>query len=181
MINRKILAFYSPYNGAGKSTAAKILEDNMTIILSFADPIRRCAEYINSYFVNINMLSDEKNESFDEFGGKSLQDFLIYFNQAGRNFYSNIWVDVLQREIQWHKDEVDIIVDDLRFPNEYKMLKEEGAKIIRITNPEREIIKTETEALLEDYNFDYELINYKHNIEEYRTQLNEITRRYIKL
>ena len=67
-----------------------------------------------------------------------------------------------------------MIIDYLRFPNEYVMLKDKGAKIVRITNPEREIVKTETEGLLEGFEFDYELINCKRSLEEYRTQLYEM-------
>ena len=67
-----------------------------------------------------------------------------------------------------------IVIDDLRFPNEYTMLKDIGAKIVRITNPEREIVKTETEGLLEGFAFDYELVNYKRSLEEYRTQIDKM-------
>ena len=57
------------------------------------------------------------------------------------------------------------------------MLRDEGAKIVRITNPDREIIKTETEALLEDYEFDYQLINYKRGVAEYQAQLDEMIKK----
>ena len=58
------------------------------------------------------------------------------------------------------------------------MLRDEGAKIVRITNPGREIIKTETEGLLEGYEFDFELVNYKRGEEEYQTQLDEMIKNY---
>lgn len=174
MSDKKILAFYAPYSGAGKSTAAK----NVTglyypLALSFADPLYRCAEYINYIFVNASE-SEKKNEPRYEFGGKTLREFLIHFGQAGREFYPNIWVDTLQREMQRHKDRVDIIIDDLRFRNEYAMLRKEGAKIVRITNLNREVIKTETEGLLEDCLFDYELVNYKRGLDRYQAQLDEM-------
>ena len=176
MSDKEILAFYSPYTGAGKSTAA----ENITglyypLTLSFAAPLYRFAEYINFNFVNVSTYG--KNDPCDEFGGKSLREFLIYFGQSGREFYPNIWVDTLQREWQYHRERVDIIVDDLRFPNEYAMLREEGAKIVRITNPGREIIESGTEAKLEGYKFDYELVNYKRSIEEYQAQLDEMIKK----
>ena len=67
-----------------------------------------------------------------------------------------------------------MVIDDLRFPNEYVMLKDKGAKIVRVTNPEREIVKTETEGLLEGFAFDYKLVNYKRSIDEYHAQINEM-------
>ena len=46
MSDGKILAFYAPYTGAGKSTAAGILNDGESIILSFADPLYSYAKYL---------------------------------------------------------------------------------------------------------------------------------------
>lgn len=172
MSDAEIIAFYSPYTGAGKTTMAKILDDNYSIILSFADPLYRYAEYLQPELSR----KEDKGKTFEEFGGKTLREFLIHFGQAGRDFYQNIWSEVMRKNIYNLKDTFNIIIDDLRFPNEYEMLREEGAKIVRITNPGREIVKTETEALLEGYEFDYELINYKRGLEEYRTQLVEMMR-----
>ena len=49
-----------------------------------------------------------------------------------------------------------------------------GAKIVRITNPEREIVKAETEGLLEGFDFDYELVNYNRSIKEYQAQIDKM-------
>ncbi len=168
MSDGKILAFYAPYNEAGKTTAAGILDDKESIIFSFASPLYYYAKCL------ISLVS--KNEPRDEFGGKSLRDFLIYFGQSGREFYPNIWSEKMRRSINDFKHSLNIIIDDLRFPNEYAMLNKEGAKIVRITNPGREIIKTETEGLLEGYKFDYELINYKRGLDVYRTDIAEMMR-----
>ena len=172
MSDGKILAFYAPYTGAGKSTAANYLNSNdiNVFIMSFADPLYSFAGDIT------NASRYAKNEKFDEFGGKSLRDFLIHFGMAGREFYADIWSKKLRRKIKYFRNSFNIVIDDLRFPNEYAMLREEGAKIVRITNPGHVIIKSDTEAQLEGYKFDYELINYKRGLEEYRTQLDEMMR-----
>ena len=186
MSDGKILAFYAPYTGAGKSTAAGILNDGESIILSFADPLYYCAE---SLIPDLSS-GDDKSNPRNELGGKSLREFLIYFGQAGREFYQNIWSERMRRVINKLKGTFNIIIDDLRFPNEFAMLREEGAKIVRITNPDREIIEPKigtlveghkiivckTEGLLEEYTFDYELVNYKRSIEEYKAQLAEMMR-----
>ena len=173
MSDAEIIAFYSPYTGAGKTTMAKILDDNWSIILSFADPLYRYAEYLQPELSR----KEDKGKTFEEFGGKTLREFLIHFGQAGREFYPNIWSEVMRKNIYKLKDTFNIIIDDLRFPNEYAMLREEGAKIVRITNPGREIIESGTEAKLEGYKFDYELVNYKRSIEEYQAQLDEMIKK----
>ena len=83
MSDGKILAFYAPYIGAGKSTAAEILEDNKSIVHSFALPLYRYAEYL--------IVSVSKNKTCEELDGKSLREFLIHFGQAGHEFYPDIW------------------------------------------------------------------------------------------
>ena len=173
MSDAEIIAFYSPYTGAGKTTMAKFLDDNWSIILSFADPLYRYAEYLQPELSR----KEDKGKTFEEFGGKTLREFLIYFGQSGREFYQNIWSEVMRKNIYKLKDTFNIIIDDLRFPNEYAMLREEGAKIVRITNPGREIIESGTEAKLEGYKFDYELVNYKRSIEEYQAQLDEMIKK----
>ena len=96
MSDGKILAFYAPYTGARKSTAAEILENDWRVILSFADPLYSYAKYLKPDLSK----GKNKDETYEEFGGKSLREFLIHFGQAGRDLYQNIWVDTLQREIQ---------------------------------------------------------------------------------
>ena len=54
------------------------------------------------------------------------------------------------------------------------MLRDEGAKIVRIVNPDREIIPSETEALLEGYEFDVELVNDKQDLDNYHAQLDKL-------
>ena len=113
MSDGKILAFYAPYPGAGKSTAAEILDDGESIILSFADPLYNYAECLAPQLSK----EDDKNEPQGEFSGKSLRDFLIYFGQAGRELYAELWSLHMRKRINIFKFEytLDIIIDDLRF------------------------------------------------------------------
>ena len=107
MSDGKILAFYAPYTGAGKSTAAEILDNKESIIFSFASPLYYYAKCL------IPLVS--KNKPCDEFGRKSLREFLIHFGQAGREFYPNIWSEKMRRSINDFKHSLNIIIDDLRF------------------------------------------------------------------
>ena len=159
MVNRKIIAFYSPYTRAGKSTAAKLTGG---LIYSFATPIKHMA----------GLLYAEYGYGIRDY--YELRDLHIAIGQGVKQRDPDIWVRIMSKEIEDFPEYSLMIIDDLRFPNEYVMLKDKGAKIVRITNPEREIVKTETEGLLEGFEFDYELINCKRSLEEYRTQLYEM-------
>ena len=66
-------------------------------------------------------------------------------DMAARFGRPDIWVERLRREIREASEEI-VLVDDLRMMNEYAMLREEGAKIVRITVPGRMIVPSETEG-----------------------------------
>lgn len=179
MPDKKIIAFYSPYTGAGKSTAAEYIYDTVkdTDFYLFAEPIYDIVEELLTCHLNVPSafkLIFDKARPIEEAGGASLRDFLIAFGQAGRSVHHDLWVNIMKNQLAYSNGMA--VVDDLRFPNEYAMLKNKGAKIVRITNPEREIVKTETEGLLEGFDFDYELVNYKRSLEEYQTQIDKMMR-----
>ena len=159
MPEQKILAFYSPYPGAGKTTARKcILFPQGVRRCSFADPVR---EIVSSLFsqLGVHYSGKFKDSHVPGVPGNStLRDFLIAFGQAGRSVWPDIWVELLRREIREASEEI-VLVDDLRMMNEYAMLREEGAKIVRITVPGRTIVPSETEGCLEGCAFDSELEN----------------------
>ncbi|MCR5346179.1 MAG: hypothetical protein K6E38_00205 [Fretibacterium sp.] len=161
-----IIAFYSPYPGAGKTTAAEYIKKTRPefAILSFADTLR---DIVGSVFYKTHhdnaAVYTEKDFPRVELGGHSYRDFLLAFGAAGRRLCPNIWVDCLKYDIESYMRDVygieGVVIDDLRFPNEYAMLREKGARIIRITNPGREIVPSEAEALLEGWEFDAQLVN----------------------
>ena len=164
MSARKILAFYSPYPGAGKTTAQKcILFSNGVRRCSFATPIREIVAPL-FFQLNISYSRNFKDTPFTDIPGRrTIRDFLIAFGQAGRSVWPDIWVELLRQEIR-EASEALVVVDDLRMPNEYAMLREEGAKIVRITVPGRTIVPSETEGHLEGYAFDAELENTMGNL-----------------
>ena len=180
-MSRKILAFYSPYPGAGKSTAAEYVFRDVLLKsrLAFADPLYKITTRLSVYFGFLQKygehIQDYKDKPIPELGGATIRDFLIGFGSKGREIYPNMWSEIMRGRLLSYKFDTDaIVIDDLRFPNEYAMLREEGAKIVRITNPGREIIPSETEALLEGYEFDAELVNDKQDLANYEAQLDKL-------
>ena len=144
---------------------------------SFAEPLHYFATHLmwrvgaaNDKNGGIYAIHADEHKPLPELGGASYRDLLIAFGQAGRAVYPAIWAEVMRQWLKQYKH-CDFAIDDLRFPNEYKMLREEGARIVRITNPDREIVATETEALLEGCRFDAELVNPKQDVETYAKQI----------
>lgn len=97
--------------GSGKSTCADYLNKNHNFkILSFGGPVKKYAKEIFN--------DDTKNR-------KLIQDFA----QKIKEIDPDVWVNYLLRNI---KDSENIVIDDLRFPNEYSALQKAGFKFIKL-------------------------------------------------
>lgn len=96
---------------SGKSTAAKYLEEKYNFkIHSFGEPVKKYAALI--------FKDTTKNRPI-------IQDFA----QKVKEIDENVWVNYLLRNIDKNDN---IVIDDLRFPNEYDALYKLGATIIKI-------------------------------------------------
>tara|TARA_X000000950_G_C13771958_1_gene601381 strand:+ start:413 stop:940 length:528 start_codon:yes stop_codon:yes gene_type:complete len=98
--------------GSGKSTSAKYLKENYNFkIHSFGYPVKKFAKEI----------FNEKSKN-----RKLIQDFA----QKVKEIDPDVWVKYLINNLDLEKN---IVIDDLRFPNEYKVLKKNGFKIIKLS------------------------------------------------
>lgn len=174
----KLLAFYAPYTGAGKSLAARWMTQGERPFhkVSFATPIWEAAiDFINYPWLKKRHFEIPKDkEAVIEGLGVSLRDMLIAFGAAGRNLHPDFWIRLMEQNMR--ECAYDYVIDDLRFPNEYEFLRRRGARIVRITNPGRDIVKSETEGLLEGYAFDAEIVNEKKSVKAYARQLDTLGR-----
>ena len=102
--------------GSGKSTCAKYLEDKYNFkIHSFGGPVKKYAKEI----------FNEKDKN---------RELIQTFAQKIKEIDNDVWVKYLINDIN-HLD--NIVVDDLRFPNEYSVLKKEGFTIIKLIISEK--------------------------------------------
>ena len=98
---------------SGKTSFAKHLEKNHNFhILSFGEPVKR-------YATEIFGLVD-KNRAI-------LQDFA----QKVKEIDENVWIKYLINQLD-SLENYNIVVDDLRFPNEYDALKQKGFYFIKL-------------------------------------------------
>ena len=172
---KNILAFYSPYPRAGKTTAALYIKDIISDseVLSFSTPIK---EFVNKVLIKLKDDNEDtyKDTPIEQLKRITKRDLYTSIANSARSVYPDIWVDYLHNQIE-NSNHHFIIIDDLRFPNECNMLMSLEAKIVRITNPNREVVKSESEGLLEDnYSFDYEIENRKQTFDDYYLDLNEL-------
>ena len=97
--------------GSGKSTCAQYLKEKYNFeIHSFGSPVKKFAKEIFN--------DNTKNRSL-------IQDFA----QKVKEIDPNVWVNYLINNVDFDKK---IVVDDLRFPNEFEILKNNGFIIIKL-------------------------------------------------
>ena len=172
----RLLAFYAPYPGAGKTLAAKWVARRFGMhTRAFAVPLRNAVHDIIYFPDDLSIpVSPDDKEAIIPHLGVSWREIMITFGNAGRALTPDFWVRLMARQMDMYP--FDYVVDDLRFQNEYDFLRARGAKIIRIENPGRVIVTTSTEGRLEGNRFDAVIANTKENLRAYLRDVEEAAR-----
>jgi hypothetical protein len=128
----KIIAMFGP-QGAGKSESAKIVSSLLGWSrLSFAGPLY----HMMSVLLGTEARSLPKSEPCDGLCGKTLREALQTLGtEWGRGMIGDtIWLNAMSRRIdeKREKGSVGVVIDDLRFANEYRLLRDIGATIVRV-------------------------------------------------
>ena len=172
MNNRKIIAF-SGKATSGKTAAALLLgkyvmyEGTIFRKISVADSLRRMTT--DWFPLNIEDLKNRKTEIIN-LGGRELtiRQVMIELGCKMREINPDIWVDNMWKDVElqsqtssFHAEppEILITIDDIRFPNEYELLKEKGAILIRIERPGVDLIDDISETSLDNHEFDHVIQN----------------------
>ena len=145
--------------------SGKIASGKSTTSLFISENIKKC-EIVGF----ANRLKELTYELFNSDPNKKDRKLLQDFGLKIREVDPNAWVNALDKKI---KDKENVIVDDLRFPNEFIYLKNKGFILIRLNiSPEEQIkriklkypenweehiqrINDKSETVLDNYNFDY--------------------------
>lgn len=154
--------------GSGKDTIGDIITSNFANWekMSFASHLKDVTALL--FGMDRKMLAGEtpedrvKREQPDEFWSKKMgKDFTPRYalqflgtNLLRNQLHQNIWVDCLERKILTSKK--NIVITDVRFPNEIDMIRNIGGKIWRVERGELPI-----------WFRDVESINNKNNLLEY--------------
>jgi len=147
-IHPRLLGLYG-YPGSGKDAAAKVLVREGWRRVAFADPMKEMLIAIDPWIdvyredmVYAYRLSTliEKHGSLESVkrGYREVRRLLRKLGtEAGRDILGqNIWVDAADDRIKeaWSEG-VDVVVTDVRFPNEAKLIKTLGGYLAEVARP----------------------------------------------
>lgn len=167
----KIIALYSPAPGSGKSTiATHLMNRHGYALIKFAMPLKAMTEtlleymgYDNPAIVQRMIEGDMKSQpvmGFPEITPRYMVQTLG--TEWGRGCIDeNFWVRIAANRVRALNDEgIPVVIDDMRFPNEYDALEMLGAKMVKINRPSIAYNSEHpSEGLLDEYDFDVELEN----------------------
>lgn len=144
-----IVAFYG-YKTSGKDTAAESLVTRLYMTMqnplilrrNFADPVKSICRTL--FGLTSEEMNDQalKEKVLDRWPYQSPRHIMQHFaTDYARKFYPDIWVQHWERGLAACNADF-IILTDLRFPNEYDILKKRGAVIVEVDRPG--IVKNDT-------------------------------------
>jgi len=121
--------------GVGKTAAAKHLERFHGFHrVSFADELRRLSRMLFP-FTEADMTDVKKKEAKFLNYDWTPRDFLINFGEFMRFHDKGFWCDTVLNRL---KPDVNYVIDDMRFENEYQAVKDLGGILVRINRSEHE-------------------------------------------
>jgi len=161
----RILGLTGP-KGSGKDTVAQIIKSKYIDVesIAFADPIKTVMQ-------DLFKLDRVDNSQYDQFKRTNLHyrvdgsDFVIpgrrMVREIGmlmRRYDDNQFIDYVKHTIMNLPDKI-WIVTDMRFDNEYMVLKSIGAKIVKINRPTFDYDGHISERGFDDFLVDHILMN----------------------
>jgi hypothetical protein len=170
--------------GSGKSTIGEIFRDNGFILDSFANSVKDICTILFGYDRNkLEGITEEDRKwrettdiKYSELMNKNFtprEAMILVGTYFGRNMiHPNIWIETLFNRY-YNNSNKNLLITDLRFPNEYEEIKKRGGIIIRVNRFNNDNLHYETECLLDSYEFDY-IIDNNGTKDELKDKINKI-------
>lgn len=147
----KIILGVCGFIGSGKGTLGEVLVRDYGFVQdSFAKSLKdACANVFNwprHLLEGDTKESREWREKVDDWWSEKLErkDFsprlalqLVGTEVFRQNLHDDLWINTVARRFEFNNQ--DVVITDVRFPNEFRIIRDYGGKIIRITrgpNPE---------------------------------------------
>lgn len=128
--------------GSGKTEVAKYLEESHGFVRdAYAKSLKRAASEAFGVPLTKFYASQAERRELDPYWGISYREMLQRFgtNAMRRTFGGDFWVDAL-----WvnYKDlsalDIDLVIEDVRFPEEAEAVLSRGGAVIEVLRPEAE-------------------------------------------
>ncbi|OUM87885.1 MAG: hypothetical protein BAA01_12030 [Bacillus thermozeamaize] len=161
---------------SGKNTVAKYLDEKYGYVpFAFSDDIKRIAKDIFPW----------------RFGKGKDREILQQVGEKMREIDPDVWVEKTLNRIDHFKDDLNIVITDLRMPNEYAACRERGFVIIKVDADDEvrrkrmmdngdvfreEDLGHETENYVDGFRVDY-VIDNNGDIESLYEQVDEIMKK----
>lgn len=135
----KIIGLYSPAPQSGKTTIAKYLQENDYAIVPFAETLKQMLipmlEALGYDNVGANYLVNSAKQVVVNDAGVSVRHMLQTLGtEYGRTcIHPDIWVRCWKGRAQRFDA---VVADDVRFPNEAKIIKLLGGEMWRVDRPD---------------------------------------------
>lgn len=162
-IPQRLIGLYSASPGCGKSTVARFLTARGCERISFADPLR---SMVFSLLIDLGYNSgqahdwvhDQKERTIPQLGVSPRHLMRTLGTEWGRScIHPSLWLLAWQARASGYNQ---VVVDDVRFPNEAELLRQRGGVLWRIERPghQRPAEHSSDDALI-DWTFDRVIVN----------------------
>lgn len=161
----RLVAIYSHAPQSGKSTAALHLERVWGYrLVKFAGALRNV---LHSFLLHFGYTSDQAREfllsdinksvSLSKVPGRPTpRRLMISLGQWGRSIDPDVWVAAAVNAMAAViRPDARFVIDDLRFPNEWKFVKDRGGLILKVERPGFGPVEMEAEGELAHLSPDY--------------------------
>lgn len=165
-----LICLYSSAPQSGKSTVAQVLTDKGYRSLKFAAALKDMLRSLLRSVGYGELAIEEALEGVAKevpvwsLGGKTPRELMQTLGTDwGRKLVSpDLWIDIMSMRVSSVLTQgLRVVVDDMRFPNEYEAMRALGATMVRVMRPNLPAPKTThpSEGLLDLASFDHVIIN----------------------
>lgn len=159
--------------GSGKSTVSEVFKQNGFELDSFAKSLKDVTnsifgfdrEKLEGFTSEDRIWRETPDKKYSELLGNDFAPFsprdalILIGTTIGRNIiHPNIWIQTVFNRYEQNKNK-NLLITDVRFPNEYEEIKKRGGFVIRINRPNIIYKNHISECALDDYEFDYVIEN----------------------
>lgn len=163
-----LIGLYSPAKKSGKSEVARILTNEFGFqVIKFAEPLKNM---LRSMYRDMGATPEQIEEMIEgklkelpipalhnKVSSRDLQNTLGTL-WGRKTIYQDVWVDITKSRIR-SLNGASVVVDDVRFPNEFAAIKELGGRVVNIIRPGAPAGSMLVDGLLDHYSFDREILN----------------------